>query len=807
MIHILTAKDVENVTTPKEQNGAFVGKLTYKGQTKDIYYTKEETALDQLYVSYQLKIPSASYVQYFVVNEEGKGTIRYEGQTLSSWYNELADIEQENIDKASFLFQLLFQLFVANAEYGLVYETRLDPNLIHVYNTPKTLVYQIKLTDDKYDTFHVPVDYTIKFQGLYTKGGQSGKLDLPNISKAFPFDLPKTFKDDADSLSFGLPDSMSWGIEMALYHPLFRDYYKGELVRDPNAYFIYEKGHTPDFPQQDTTTMDEKREALVKKLDELREQFGKYSVELEGILQILKTITRSFLVKNIIQDEVLYNTYNNLLIKYTKEENITFEKSKNGVQGFITKDGVLQEKDDPYNIPVLKWEDINNLFARDLAIIYAIVYKLSTGNYPENFAQITLGQYADVTDNTKISKNVYTLLVKLLETSWGDIVFENIENIMKMAKKENDDAELNEKPLAVALATHKANYDQKIRKAETVFEEHKSDVTTRQKDISDLIQEFKDRDATIHENLESRRKLLDDSLTKLGVIKKYLDELVIENQTDLKGTINKLNNKVTEANNLIIIVEQSTKDIFKQITKKKDELVAELGKRGTDKENAAKAYQALKDAFEPLKNDLETITMEEIKNTFLVEELQNIENNLKNIQSKYQGIRVPYTDKDPEHFVANDNLEEEVSRLSFEIDANLSIRLYFLDFKRWSKESFDKLSSLEAQWNRATDKEAIKDEILKELDELDITKVPINLTQETINTLKQQIGKFRNTLNPVGITKQIYEEAKTRFPVLFPDVMPNFTDEWRKKQFEDAVKSTEETQVIRHLWSSGFDEK
>lgn len=202
------------------------------------------------------------------------------------------------------LFQILFGLYQANATVGISLNST-DTYGKNIYLKPekKTMHFALQIqNENQYDYFTFESDNTVLI------APQTVQTDAnPNLTKIQEYFSEDTEWYGIDSWgskfleALGKPDQdygsgIPWGLNLAFFHPIFKQFYKGEKTKDelPTDTFIFKYGHQRDWLKQDTKVVSEidniMKETKQEVEDALKQEktykLEEFKDEINGLLKL-----------------------------------------------------------------------------------------------------------------------------------------------------------------------------------------------------------------------------------------------------------------------------------------------------------------------------------------------------------------------------------------------------------------------------------------------------------------------------------------------------------------------------------------
>jgi hypothetical protein len=144
------------------------------------------------------------------------------------------------------LFQLLFGLYVANSTYG-INPTNMDEFKVEELSSKTEMIFALEAGGD-YDVFKLETQHRVVLQ--YKSFGVATNLETGKIADIFKTLLKSDFAgklllDDLSDPKQDYGTGIEWGVNLALFHPYFKEFYAGETTAKPQNALIFENGHQP----------------------------------------------------------------------------------------------------------------------------------------------------------------------------------------------------------------------------------------------------------------------------------------------------------------------------------------------------------------------------------------------------------------------------------------------------------------------------------------------------------------------------------------------------------------------------------
>jgi hypothetical protein len=145
-------------------------------------------------------------------------------------------------------FQIVFALYEANAKYGISFtSTEAYTELFRVKktSTKQTLKFALGSFNNKYDYFEVETAYRVLIDPpTIEKKTNPFLTQLSDLVTVNDPKFAKEFNQKNPDFGGGIP----WGLSLALFHPVFKDYYKGEQTGTPAGDVMFiQNGHSKNW--------------------------------------------------------------------------------------------------------------------------------------------------------------------------------------------------------------------------------------------------------------------------------------------------------------------------------------------------------------------------------------------------------------------------------------------------------------------------------------------------------------------------------------------------------------------------------
>jgi len=513
-------------------------------------------------ISSTLPYGQASIWKSFTPNSMTKTVDKEEVTTKELKIDQLTKEELQPV-----LFQILFQLFVSNSQYGITYNGSFN---LRYDDNATDITYIIE--DDKF-VLTTP-KHKVYFTGTYArhddKDEQNHIKDLIALSNMIPQTTAnsdpnlKLFKEDLKdpNLAFGLPAGMKWGAETGLYHPYFSDYYtettteRGEGLKHKPVWSATDSlSQTVNDIEKEITDL---KKVTLKDLvtPTLRELFELIYEQNNGFTQNTKLLYDKYAPK---MNEIM-----KILSDYDKN-NIIFAKDFT-IKKMVTN-GVIQKtvSNEYYGGTITSYypKALERIFWIMLQMIQYIVDK---NNMKDNLLDLTT--YAEMSYSDQSTN--FDTQIKQFRQEFGGLGGRTFNDIFSDIEKENDISTiLALEKEAKTLTLDQVETQQLNDKMKEKIEIYANDILTQTVDISTT-----DDESTVNqlnvvlktaEDIDSRIKdLLKDRRNEMNIILKDLKD-----QTDEKKTIDNIYDDIRLKNTNLVQIRDTKifTDVENQYTK------------------------------------------------------------------------------------------------------------------------------------------------------------------------------------------------------------------------------------------------
>lgn len=272
--------------------------------------------------------------------------------------DEVRAYEPKDTKNTEILFQILFGLYQANTTYGITLDPTAQYNMLFgIKDEKKRVAFALQIfNDDAYDYFEFETNQVVLIEPDKTDFDKQANFNRnlvefleqdDQLEKSSPQaqQWSKSFLKALQESKQDYGSGIEWGLNLALFHPIFQDFYKGEKKRAeiPVDTFIFANGHRKDWFKDLSAHVTTERDRITREtkdeVDRLVKQAKTYKLEdFRNI--VLSLLTKYDKLSNETTRDTDYPNENDVMYALSAELQDDFTSILNVLKGERKIDGL-----------------------------------------------------------------------------------------------------------------------------------------------------------------------------------------------------------------------------------------------------------------------------------------------------------------------------------------------------------------------------------------------------------------------------------------------------------------------------------